>query len=55
MTDYPLEKIAQLTGFSYTESMCYSFKRTLGQTPGQFRSESRSEARATPSNESTAN
>ena len=38
MTDYPLTKIAQLTGFSYVESMCYCFKRTLGQTPGQYRS-----------------
>ena len=39
-TDYPLEKISQMTGFSYTESMCYSFKRSIGQTPGQFRNES---------------
>lgn len=39
-TDYPLEKISQMTGFSYTESMCYSFKRTFGQTPGQYRNES---------------
>ncbi len=40
-TDYSLEKIAQLSGFSYTESMCYSFKRTLGQTPGQYRNAAR--------------
>ena len=42
MTDYPLAKIAQLTGFGYTESMCYCFKQTVGQTPGQYRNESRS-------------
>ncbi|MEO2045333.1 MAG: DNA-binding transcriptional regulator [Pirellulales bacterium] len=53
MTDYPLEKIAQLTGFRYTESMCYSFKRTLGQTPGHYRSKSRSEAGSTSSNATT--
>ena len=41
MTDYPLVKIAQLTGFGYTESMCYRFKHTVGQTPGQYRNESR--------------
>ncbi len=39
-TDYPLGKISRMTGFSYTESMCYSFKRTFGQTPGQYRNES---------------
>jgi LacI family transcriptional regulator len=39
MTDYPLAKVAQLTGFSYVESMCELFKRTTGQTPGQYRRE----------------
>ncbi len=38
MTDYPLTKVAELAGFSYVESMCYCFKRTFGQTPGQYRS-----------------
>ncbi len=41
MTDYPLARIAQLTGFDYMESMCCSFKRVTGQTPGQFRNGSR--------------
>ena len=41
MTDYPLAKIAQLTGFNYTESMCYCFKQNTGQTPGQYRNQSR--------------
>lgn len=39
MTDYPLARIAQLTGFAYVEAMCYCFKRTTGQTPGQYRSD----------------
>ncbi len=37
MTDYPLARIAQLTGFAYVESMCYRFKCTFGQTAGQYR------------------
>ena len=37
MTDYPLAKIARLTGFGYMESMCYRFKQVTGQTPGQYR------------------
>ena len=37
MTDYPLARIAQLTGFAYVESMCYRFKHSTGQTPGQYR------------------
>ena len=44
MTDYPLARIAQLTGFGFTESMCYSFKHTIGRTPGQYRNESQSGA-----------
>ncbi|MDD4270108.1 MAG: XylR family transcriptional regulator [Pirellulaceae bacterium] len=39
MTDYPLAKIAQISGFDYVESMCTCFKRTTGQTPGQYRAE----------------
>jgi LacI family transcriptional regulator len=42
MTDYPLAKVAQLTGFRYVESMCALFKRTTAQTPGQYRREVRS-------------
>lgn len=37
MTNYPLGKIAQLTGFRYVESMCVLFKKATGQTPGQYR------------------
>ena len=37
MTDYPLAKIAQLTGFQYVGSMCVLFKNATGQTPGQYR------------------
>lgn len=40
-TDYPLAKIAQLTGFRYVESMCTLFKRNTGRTPGQYRHQSR--------------
>ncbi len=39
MTEYPLAKIAQISGFDYVESMCTCFKRTTGQTPGQYRAE----------------
>ncbi len=42
MTDYPLVKIAQLTGFRYVESMCVLFKKTTGRTPGRYRREIRS-------------
>jgi LacI family transcriptional regulator len=41
MTDYPLAKIAQLTGFGYVESMCVLFKNMVGQTPGQYRRQNR--------------
>jgi LacI family transcriptional regulator len=43
MTDYPLAKIAQFTGFRYVESMCALFKRSVGRTPGQYRRDIRSE------------
>jgi LacI family transcriptional regulator len=42
MTDYPLAKIAELTGFEYVESMCAIFKKTTGQTLGQYRRDHRS-------------
>ncbi len=42
MTDYPLAKIAQLTGFCYVESMSALFKNTVGQAPGQYRRQNRS-------------
>ena len=37
VTDYPLAKIAEMTGFHYVESMCSLFKKTTGQTPGEYR------------------
>ena len=36
-TDYPLDKIAGMTGFNYVESLCYTFKKAIGQTPGEYR------------------
>ena len=36
-TDFPLKKIAEMTGFEYTEYMCVLFKRTTGYTPGAYR------------------
>jgi len=41
MTDHPLEKIAQLTGFRYVGSMCVLFRNQTGRTPGQYRREVR--------------
>ena len=40
-TGFPLEKIAQLAGFNYVESMCCLFKRSTGQTPGEYRKATR--------------
>jgi LacI family transcriptional regulator len=40
VTDYPLSKIAEMSGFHYVESMCSLFKSVTGQTPGQYRRES---------------
>jgi LacI family transcriptional regulator len=36
-TDFPLKKIAELTGFEYVEYMCVVFKRLTGESPGGFR------------------
>lgn len=36
-TEFPLKKIAELTGFDHVEYMCYLFKRTMGVAPGAFR------------------
>lgn len=36
-TDFPLKKIAELTGFEYVEYMCVVFKRLLGVSPGLYR------------------
>ena len=36
-TDFPLKKIAELTGFEHTEYMCVLFKRLNGDSPGAYR------------------
>ncbi len=36
-TDFPLKKIAELTGFEHVEYMCVLFKRLTGDSPGIYR------------------
>ena len=36
-TDFPLKKIAELTGFEHVEYLCVMFKRLAGDSPGRFR------------------
>ncbi|HEY1848912.1 MAG TPA: XylR family transcriptional regulator [Opitutaceae bacterium] len=36
-TDFPLKRIAELTGFEHMEYMCVLFKRSTGLPPGIFR------------------
>jgi len=36
-TDFPLKRIAELTGFEHVEYMCVVFKRLTGHAPGAFR------------------
>jgi LacI family transcriptional regulator len=36
-TDFPLKKIAELTGFEHVEYMCVLFKRLAGDSPGIYR------------------
>jgi LacI family transcriptional regulator len=36
-TDFPLKKIAELTGFEHVEYMCVVFKRLFGESPGAYR------------------
>ncbi len=36
-TDYPLKRIAELSGFVHVEYMCVVFKRLTGEAPGAFR------------------
>jgi len=36
-TNFPLKKIAELTGFEYVEYMCVVFKRLMGESPGSYR------------------
>jgi LacI family transcriptional regulator len=42
-TDFPLKKIAELTGFEHVEYMCVLFKRLTGITPGACRKKYRAE------------
>ena len=36
-TDFPLKRIAELTGFEHAEYMCVLFKRMTGDSPGLYR------------------
>ncbi len=36
-TDFPLKKVAELTGFEHVEYMCVFFKRVTGDSPGIYR------------------
>ncbi len=36
-TDYPLAKVARLSGFKHVENMCHFFKAKTSETPGQYR------------------
>jgi LacI family transcriptional regulator len=36
-TDFPLKRIAELTGFEHMEYMCVLFKRMTGASPGSYR------------------
>jgi len=36
-TDFPMKKIAELTGFEHVEYMCVVFKRLTGASPGAYR------------------
>jgi LacI family transcriptional regulator len=39
-TDFPLKRVAELTGFEHVEYMCVLFKRVTGDSPGVFRKKS---------------
>jgi LacI family transcriptional regulator len=41
-TDFPLKKIAELTGFEHVEYMCVLFKRLTGDSPGIYRKKTQS-------------
>jgi LacI family transcriptional regulator len=41
-TDFPLKRIAELTGFEYVEYMCVLFKRLTGDSPGNYRRKTQS-------------
>ena len=51
-TDFPLKKIAELTGFEHVEYMCVLFKRIAGETPGAYRERTQARnRRAVPQSE----
>ncbi|HEY0946561.1 MAG TPA: DNA-binding transcriptional regulator [Opitutaceae bacterium] len=43
-TDFPLKKIAELTGFEHVEYMCVVFKRLTNDAPGAYRKRSQANA-----------
>jgi LacI family transcriptional regulator len=43
-TDFPLKKIAGLTGFEHVEYLCVVFKRLMGLAPGAYRKQHRQKA-----------
>lgn len=45
-TDFPLKKIAELTGFEHVEYMCVLFKRSTSQSPGEYRKHHQAHAKA---------
>jgi LacI family transcriptional regulator len=47
-TDFPLKRIAELTGFEHMEYMCVLFKRATGLPPGVFRVRMQDKASISP-------
>ncbi len=43
-TDFPLKKIAEMTGFEHVEYMCVVFKRLTGDSPGVYRKKMQSKS-----------
>jgi LacI family transcriptional regulator len=41
-TNFPLKKIAEMTGFEHVEYMCVVFKRLAGESPGGYRKKTQS-------------
>ncbi|WP_415909542.1 XylR family transcriptional regulator [Oleiharenicola sp. Vm1] len=47
-TDFPMKKIAELTGFEHDEYMCVVFKRLTGASPGAYRRRVQTQAPRAP-------
>ena len=45
-TDFPLKKIAELTGFEHVEYLCVVFKRLTGDSPGRYRKKNQPQTEA---------